>query len=418
MISRRAAFAIAATILSPLVTGGGAQAQEVVSPAACQRYRAELASLPRGGGQAQQYAAAAQRQRSELDRTRGYYQQLGCDRGGGAFGGERPADCGGLQARMSQMQANYDLLRSRAGGGDAQTEARRRELSAAAASACAPRAAAAPRQRGFFEMLFGGGAAPEPEPDPRAELDGQVPPSRGDGEQKRLGGSRAVCVRLADGYFFPLGGPASGRGSAQELCQAQCPASPTELFFMASAGNIAQAVSANGRPYSDLPGAQQYERALNPAISCRPYGESWAQALQPAEFLLDRRKSDIIVTAEKAEELSRPKVTASQQKTNERQAAATARAAAQAAQAAANAKVDEDDDAAVNAASNDPSVVPTASAASSGIGPQMIEEVTTVDQGDGALREDIAPDGTRRKVRIVAPYLVASPQNSVLISPR
>ncbi|CAH1677501.1 MAG: DUF2865 domain-containing protein [Chelatococcus sp.] len=409
MISRRAAYAIAATFACTLFTGN-ADAQEVVSPAACQRYRAELASLPRGGGQAQQYAAAAQRQRAELERTRGYYQQLGCDRGGGLFGGQRPADCSGLQARMSQMQANYDLLRSRAGGGDAQTEARRRELTAAASEACAPRTAAAPRQRGFFEMLFGGGQ-PEQEPS-QADLDGQAPPSHGEGSgEKRLGGSRAVCVRLADGYFFPLGGPATGRSSAQELCQAQCPASPTELFFMAQGGNVAQAVSATGRPYSDLPTALQYERTLNPEISCRPYGESWAQALQPAEFMLERRKSDIIVTAEKAEELSRPKATAASQRANERQAAASAKAAAAT-------KADDDEDAADNAAANDPSVVPTASAASSGIGPQSIAEVTTVDQDDGTLREEIGPDGQRRKVRIVAPYLVASPQNSVLINPR
>ena len=407
MISRRAAYAIAASFVCALLTGG-AYAQEVMSPAACQRYRAELASLPRGGGQAQQYAAAAQRQRAELDRTRGYYQQLGCDRGGGLFGSQRPADCGSLQTRISQMQANYDLLRSRASGGDAQTEACRRELSAAAAQACAPRTAAAPRQRGFFEMLFGG--QPEPEAAPQADLDGQVPPAQGEGSgERRLGGSRAVCVRLADGYFFPLGGPASGRSGAQELCQAQCPASPTELFFMAQGGNVAQAVSATGRPYSDLPSALQYERTLNPAISCRQFGESWAQALQPAEFLLERRKSDIIVTAEKAEELSRPKTTATAQRSNERQAAAAKAAAA---------KVEDDEDAADNAAANDPSVVPTASAASSGIGPQSIEEITTVDQGDGALREEVGPDGQRRKVRIVAPYLVASPQNSVLINPR
>jgi hypothetical protein len=400
MISRPAGYGIAAIVLCTVLACGSAGAQEVAAPAACQQYRAELSALQRGSPNTQRYAAAAQRQRSELDRTRGYYQQLGCDRGG-FFGGGRPAECGGLQSRMQQMQANLDMLRGRASGSDPQLEGRRRELAAAMASACAPRTAA--RQRGFFELLFGGGR-PEEAP-PQADLDGQVPPShQPDGERQRFGGSRAVCVRLADGYFFPLGGPASGRGGAQELCQAQCPASPTELYFMSPAGNIEQAVSATGRPYIDLPTASQYERTLSPEVSCRQPGQSWAQALQGAEQLLDGRKSDIIVTAEKAEELSRPKATGATKGSKS--------------SAAANADTKPDEADPDSEAPSDPSAVPTASGDSSGIGPQSIAGEATMDRGQGTMREEVGPDGQRRKVRIVAPYLVAGPQNATLIDPR
>jgi len=392
MISRPAGY-VAAFILSTVLAGATALAQEVAQPAACQQYRAALASLQRGSPDTRRYAAAAQRQRSELDRTRGYYQQLGCDRGG-FFGGGRPAECGGLQARMQQMQANLDMLRARASGVDPQLEGRRRELTAAMAAACAPRTAA--RQRGFFELLFGGG---QPEEAPPVD-DGQVPPSQQpDSDRPRLGGSRAVCVRLADGYFFPLGGPASGRTGAQELCQAQCPGSQTELYFMSSTGSIEQAVSATGRPYVDLPTASQYEHSYNPAISCRPPGQSWAQALAGAEQLLDGRKSDIIVTAEKAEELSRPKASPAAQKAAKSEAKAD------------DADVDQE-------APSDPSAVPTASGDSSGVGPQSIEGEQTIVRGEGTTREEVGPDGKRRKVRIVAPYLVAGPQSAVLIDPR
>ena len=48
-------------------------------------------------------------------------------------------------------------------------------------------------------------------------------------------------------------------------------------------------------------------KAFDEACACKKQGESWAVVLRKAESMLEQRKGDMIVTAEKAEELSRPK---------------------------------------------------------------------------------------------------------------
>ena len=52
----------------------------------------------------------------------------------------------------------------------------------------------------------------------------------------------------------------------------------------------------------------RFRQTYDPTCSCRRRGQSWASALAPAEAKLGHEdKSDILVTPEKAAELSRPK---------------------------------------------------------------------------------------------------------------
>ena len=98
---------IAATAF--LVTGGVAIAQ---SPE-CQRFRAELAALDRGGGQVQ--TAAMQAQRNELNRLLRYYRSIGCERGPlGFLAGPAPAECPTIAGQIRQMEAGYARLAQQA----------------------------------------------------------------------------------------------------------------------------------------------------------------------------------------------------------------------------------------------------------------------------------------------------------------
>ncbi len=123
-----------------------------------------------------------------------------------------------------------------------------------------------------------------------------IPPSA-PSEPKRVGG-RIVCVRTCDGYFFPL--PVSvGREHADEMCQALCPATVTRAYSMSMSGTINQAMSMTGSSYNALPNAGAYEKKHDPQCACRPHGESWEKALEPAEALLGPPlPTDILVTAE------------------------------------------------------------------------------------------------------------------------
>lgn len=377
MVARPLKIAFATVAL--VVAAGSALAQ---SPA-CDRYRAELASLQAGPDpRARQYETAARRQRQELDRTRAYFDQLGCSRGRFLFFGDAPPpECNGLAARIRQMENNLDQLLAtaeRLGGGPG-VEQRRRHLQNLIARECQPGG----RPRGFFESLFGGGPLPD---EPMPEIT-EVPPE----ESQRFGGSRAVCVRTCDGYFFPLEASPGGREGARSMCQALCPGAATDLYFMPQGGAIEQAASWNGQPYTALPNAGRYKRTFDPSCSCKNPDETWAQVLQRAEQMIGGRKGDLIVTAEKAEELSRPK----REELAQRRAEARKPAAAEAEEEAGESA----------------STLPTGSSESSGIDAGAIETVApTVDQNEGPTQDVTRPDGMRTRVRIVAPNVVAVPK--------
>ena len=124
---------------------------------------------------------------------------------------------------------------------------------------------------------------------------------------RRLGGGRIVCVRACDGFFFPLESRPA-RASEDQLCQALCPGAEAAAYRMPADGEIAEAVSSRGRPYVRLANAFKFQKAFDPSCSCKKEGESWAQALQKAERMIERGRGDLVVTAAKAEELSRPKL--------------------------------------------------------------------------------------------------------------
>ncbi|HEY8382658.1 MAG TPA: DUF2865 domain-containing protein [Microvirga sp.] len=367
-----------------LITGEAALAQSAL----CQRYRAELANMNQsGGGQA---AMAAERQRAELGRLQNYYRSIGCERGpfGGFFGGSAPQECGSIAQRLRQMESTYARLAAQANevGG----EARRRQLEAAVQQTCnAPQEAAAPRN--FLESLFGPPRGSRPvEVQPMPE-DPNAPPV--EGEQQALGGRRLVCVRTCDGFYFPLASTPNGREGADEMCQALCPGTETAAFAMPGSDDaITRAVSLKGKPYMAMPTALKFQKSFDGACSCKKETESWALVLRRAEGMLDQRKGDVLVTAQKAEELSRPKAPApapAAKRPDPKRAQADAAEAESQAQAGAAA--------------------PTASQESSGIGPKSIETGRVIPRGEGPRQELATGDGTRRSVRVVAPNVIPVP---------
>ncbi|HZH50315.1 MAG TPA: DUF2865 domain-containing protein [Microvirga sp.] len=355
-----------------LVTGGVAIAQ---SPE-CQRYRAELAALDRSGGQAQ--TAAMQAQRNELNRLLGYYRSIGCERGPlGFLAGPAPAECGAIASRIRQMEAGYARLAQQAAQ-SGEIEFRRRQLQAAVQQTCGVE-----QPRGFFESLFGPPRGQQPQP---SDIMPEGQPIIADGEQS-LGGGRLICVRTCDGSFFPLSSSPGGRQGADEMCQALCPGTETKAYAYPGGDNgLNRAVSvSSSQPYTSLANAFKFRKTFDASCACKKENESWAVVLRKAESMLEQRKGDMIVTAEKAEELSRPKQVQAKK--------------------AADKKADEETQAAAATAD----AAPTASRESSGIGPQAIENQMIVNQAEGVKQEVVASDGTKRTIRVIAPNIIPVP---------
>jgi hypothetical protein len=310
--------------------GGAALAQ---SPA-CNAWRSELASLQGQRGGDPRSAQAAQRAGAQLAQVTSQYRSMGCDRSFSFFGEGPPPQCGLLRSQIGQLQAQYGAAQRQAEGGS--SEQRRAQLAAAIDNNCRPQQ----QQRGFFETIFG----IEPR---RGEIDTTLPELQPEQplepEKPRMGGAYTVCVRSCDGFFFPL---ANNAGNADEMCQALCPGTETSAFGMTGGGDIQNAVSrSTGQPYTSLANAGKYQRSFDAACTCKGQGQSWAQTLKDAEYLLD------------ADEKPMPSENS-----------------------------------------------PTAGTESAGVGPDTVGE-KVLSKGDGVKSETKSVTGEKRTVRIVAPNL-------------
>jgi hypothetical protein len=295
------AAGIAVTLLLAAVAPSSAQQID------CGRLQQQIAA---GGGGDNRAAGAARKQSAELARTSAYAHQLGCDRQQFLFfGGSTSPQCGPLNARIAQMQANLGQLQAAGGGGG-----NRGDLIARFNAYCRGGQQSAalqqPKQRGFFESLFGGGEDPR-QAAPPADLPPGAPGDADDSDGVDAhGGSQAVCVRTCDGGFFPMNMSSHhNQDTLNELCTALCPGTQAAVYTRNPNSEIKTAVSLDGTPYMDLPNALKFQKSFDSACTCQPAGKTWAEALAGAEAALgNQRKGDIMVTPEKSAEMSRPKM--------------------------------------------------------------------------------------------------------------
>jgi hypothetical protein len=278
----------------------------------CQRLEASLSQLNRGPSGANsetlsRYEDAIVKQRQELDQAMGTARRLGCERRGFfIFGGsQRPEQCNQLEPQIDRMRANLDRMQqevSQLRGGNSDENytrdlQRRQILTSLNQNNCGPqyRNVSAPpaRPRGFLDRLFGNN---DENPD--------VAPN----EMPEGTGFRTVCVRMCDGFFFPISFATvqSRFGEDEALCKRQCPAAEVALYTYTNPGqDIQQAASISGELYSSLPNAFKYRTEFNPNCSCRGPGQSWADALGQDQTI---QRGDIIVTEQRSKQLSQPKI--------------------------------------------------------------------------------------------------------------
>ena len=82
---------------------------------------------------------------------------------------------------------------------------------------------------------------------------------------------RTVCVRLCDGYYFPVSFSTmqSQFPKDAQVCSSKC-AAPTELFYYQNpGGEMEQAQSVSGQPYSKLPNAFRHRKEVVQGCSCK-----------------------------------------------------------------------------------------------------------------------------------------------------
>lgn len=281
---------------------------------ACQRLEAQLTSLDRGNNdparadQIRRAEDAANRQQFEVDRLVAQGRRMGCE-GSGFFSifSNPPPQCGALNRQIGQQRSTLEQMQNQIEqlqGGTTERAAQRQSLLISLGeNNCGPQyrsAALAGQQGGFFERLFGNNTN-----NPNNGGISSTPPGP-------MGDTyRTVCVRTCDGYYFPISfatTPDHFRDDEQ-ACQRMCPAAEVSLYTYHNPGEeMSQAVSLNGRLYTELPTAFQYRKALSPACSCRRPGESWAEALKGNGADTTVAPGDVVVTEQNAKRLSQPRI--------------------------------------------------------------------------------------------------------------
>ncbi|MEG6510003.1 DUF2865 domain-containing protein [Methyloligella sp. 2.7D] len=228
----------------------------------CMQLEQELASLQGGGGREQlpmldQEIASLRR---AYRGTESAMERADCFESFFIFGRGvvRTPRCQRMNAQLEDSRRQLKQLQDRR---DAIASGRgaRREIAdlqdALARNGC--RGGQSARRGGLFDWFGGGGRDDYGAPVSRQILSG-VP-------------YRTVCVRLCDGFFYPINYSVYSNRFSRDAnqCQASC-AAPAELYVYRNPGQeIESAISLNGMPYVDLPVAFKYRKEYVKGCSCK-----------------------------------------------------------------------------------------------------------------------------------------------------
>ena len=111
-------------------------------------------------------------------------------------------------------------------------------------------------------------------------------------------GRLSMCVRLCDGFAFPVGTyhGEQDRAAHEATCQSECPGAETALYVMPNGSDtIGDAVRvSSGKNYSELPDAFHYTTVLSEACTCHARSGGRIKSLL-RDFTL--RRGDAVMTA-------------------------------------------------------------------------------------------------------------------------
>ena len=83
---------------------------------------------------------------------------------------------------------------------------------------------------------------------------------------------RTVCVRLCDGYYWPISFATDSADLARDSakCEQSC-SMPAKLYYAPMLGEAPELVDLNGQPYTKLGTAFRFRVSYNPSCKCRAH---------------------------------------------------------------------------------------------------------------------------------------------------
>lgn len=174
------------------------------------------------------------------------------------------------------------------------------------------------RAQSFLEGLFGifsSNKRPQPPPSAAPTVTRILPPPGGYGRGyytgldegddydtwERRGAYRAVCVRLCDGFYWPISNsvPGGSLHRAARHCASSCDGE-ARLFYQSSASSEPDTlVDLAGRRYRDLPNALLYRKKLIDGCTCKPMPWTEAEAARHRGYAADQAEALVLAGAGK-----------------------------------------------------------------------------------------------------------------------
>ena len=110
-----------------------------------------------------------------------------------------------------------------------------------------------------------------PKSNPKSDEDDDEPRAYNNGVPR--GTYRTVCVRLCDGYFFPISFATTPDRFARDaaVCQSSCRASARLYVYSNPGGEPEQMVDLEGQPYSELKSAFVFRTNYKASCTCKPH---------------------------------------------------------------------------------------------------------------------------------------------------
>jgi hypothetical protein len=240
----------------------------------CRQLEAELAGgVAKSPARVRKYDAAIARQREQMAVARAQARDAGC---GFALAWRAVRQCAVINATLQRMAGNLETLQRQRGQLAGGKRSRASLLAALDANGC--------RGGGNDEGDRGGmRAATEPEnaPDRRPnDAPVRVPDKKDAAGYVFLGAPserfRTMCVRICDGYFFPMSQSSSIGDFDRDArnCGSSCPGAETQLFYgpPEAEGAADMLSTATGRAYQALPTAflhQNMSESRTPGCGCK-----------------------------------------------------------------------------------------------------------------------------------------------------
>ncbi|WDR06346.1 DUF2865 domain-containing protein [Devosia rhodophyticola] len=271
VVSSRVFFRLMALAMAVLAAGLADVTTAYAQSSTCSRLQSSLRTFDRNGDfrNIQANTRNARDLARQVQAAESSYIRNGCNADAKA-GRTLTRECQGIGRTVLKLRDDYANVSGAVETANAVAQQREAILQELARFGCGAEqrgssATFSNQRQGIFDRIFGNDSG-------GGYRDGDIVEDDNWG-YGNSGTVRTVCVRLSDGYFWPVSYATLPDmvGNDAAMCKRQCPGTPVDIYYYDNPGQEPEQMrNMFNQPYSDLPNAFRYRREYDSASTCRP----------------------------------------------------------------------------------------------------------------------------------------------------